>query len=48
MIVDTEDLVTIKTYADIQNVSTTTIYNWSLQGKLELVVIDNVKFIKIR
>jgi hypothetical protein len=41
------DLVRIKTYADQNRKSTTWVYNQAKEKKITIVVIDNVKFVKI-
>lgn len=41
------DLLRIKTYADKIKKSTTHVYQLAKDGKLTIVVIDNIKFIKI-
>lgn len=41
------DLIRIKTYADQQKKSTTWIYQQAKEGKIKIVEIDKVKFVKI-
>lgn len=42
-----KDLVRIKTYADQIKKSTTWVYELAKEGKVTIVVIDNVKFVKV-
>lgn len=41
------DLVRIKTYADGLKKSTTWVYQLAKEGKIKIVIIDNVKFVKV-
>lgn len=41
------DLVRIKTYADRLKKSTTHVYDLAKDGKIKIVVIDKVKFVKV-
>lgn len=41
------DLVKISTYAKNNNKSTTWIYQQAKEGKIKLLVIDKVKFVKL-
>jgi hypothetical protein len=41
------DLVRIKTYADQKKVSTTWVYQQAKKGEIKLVIIDNVKFVRV-
>jgi len=41
------DLVRIKTYADREKKSTTWVYELAKAGKLKIVEIDKVKFVKV-
>lgn len=41
------DLVRVKTYADQLKKSTTWVYELAKKGEIKLVVIDNVKFVKV-
>lgn len=45
MIVDTNDLISVKTYADYKGVSTTTVYNWIVQRKVKGTKIDEFAFV---
>ena len=42
-----KDLLRIKTYADKIKKSTTHVYQLAKEGKLTIVVIDNIKFVKV-
>lgn len=42
------ELIRISTYARQQNVSVQTIYNRIERGELECVIIDGVKFVKVK
>jgi predicted site-specific integrase-resolvase len=35
----------VSTYATLKGVSTTSVYDWIAKGKIELEVIDGVKFV---
>lgn len=48
MVIKTEDLVKIKTYADSIGKSVTWVYKLIIRGDLELIKIDSVHFIKIK
>lgn len=41
------DLVRVKTYADKLRKSTTHVYDLAKEGKIKIVVIDKVKFVKV-
>lgn len=41
------DLVKVSTYAKNNNKSTTWIYEQAKEGKIKLVIIDGVKFVKL-
>lgn len=41
------DMVRVKTYADKLRKSTTHVYNLAKEGKIKIVVIDKVKFVKV-
>lgn len=41
------DLVRIKTYADKLRKSTTHVYDLAKEGKIKIVIIDKVKFVKV-
>lgn len=41
------DLIRVKTYADQNKKSTTWVYNQAKDGKIKIVIIDNVKFVKV-
>lgn len=41
------DLIRVKTYADQNKKSTTWVYNQARENKIKIVVIDNVKFVKV-
>ena len=43
-----ENLVTASTYARMKGVTTECVRQWTLQGKVKSVKIDNVRFIKLR
>ena len=45
MKIDTNDLILVKTFADLKGVSTTAVYNWLKLGVIKGVKIDGVKFI---
>lgn len=45
MVVDTENLITVASYARVRGISLTTVYRWIEEGSIESVVIDGVKFI---
>ena len=45
MKVDTEDLISVQSYAHEQRVSTTAVYNWIKNNVVKAVEIDGVKFI---
>lgn len=45
MKVDTENLISVQTYAHEQRVSTTAVYNWIKNNVVKAVEIDGVKFI---
>ena len=40
-----EKRLRVSTYATLKGVSTTTVYDWIEKGKIELEVIDGVKFV---
>jgi len=42
-----QKLIKVSTYATQNNKSTTWVYNQIKSGKLEMIVIDGIKFIKI-
>ena len=48
MIVETNELVTIKHYADMWGVTTTSVYSWISKSSVDCVEIDGVKFIRIK
>ena len=41
------DLVRVKTYADSIKKSVTWVYQLAKENKVKIVVIDNVKFVKV-
>lgn len=41
------DMVRVKTYADRIKKSTTWVYKLAKEGAIQIVVIDNVKFVKL-
>lgn len=41
------DLVRVKTYADQQKKSTTWVYQLAKADKIKIVIIDNIKFVKV-
>lgn len=41
------DLLRIKTYADQLKKSTTHVYKLAKEGKIKIVIIDNIKFVKV-
>lgn len=41
------DLIRIKTYADRIKKSTTYVYQLAKEEKVQIVIIDNIKFVKI-
>ncbi len=41
------DLIRVKTYADSIKKSTTWVYELAKEGKIKIVIIDKVKFVKI-
>ena len=45
MKVNTEDLISVQSYAHNQRVSTTAVYNWIKNNVVQAVEIDGVKFI---
>jgi len=45
MKVNTEDLISVQSYAHDQRVSTTAVYNWIKNNVVQAVEIDGVKFI---
>ena len=45
MKVDTEDLISVQSYAHEQNVSVTSVYRWIKDNLVKAVEIDGVKFI---
>lgn len=46
-ILDINKLVKVRTYANMKNISHTYVYQLALNGKIEMVEIDKMKFIKI-
>tara|TARA_R100001443_G_scaffold117440_1_gene142709 strand:+ start:5407 stop:5568 length:162 start_codon:yes stop_codon:yes gene_type:complete len=45
MKVDTDNLISVQTYAHEQRVSTTAVYNWIKNNVVKAIEIDGVKFI---
>ena len=45
MKVDTENLISVQSYAHAQNVSVTSVYRWIKDNVVKAVEIDGVKFI---
>lgn len=41
------DLIRVKTYADQHRKSTTWVYKLAKEKKIDIVIIDNVKFVKV-
>lgn len=41
------DLIRVKTYADQNKKSTTWVYNLAKENKIKIVIIDNIKFVKV-
>lgn len=47
MKIETERLLTVKSYADFKKVSTTAVYAWIAQGKVNCMKINEVQFIQL-
>ena len=45
MTVDTDRLVTVRHFADMMGVTTTSVYAWMAQGKAKGIRIDGVTFV---
>ncbi len=46
MTIETEKLKTVRNFAAEKLVTPQTVYNWTKNGKAQLIIIDGVKFIK--
>lgn len=42
-----ERLVTIRTYSRLKNVTTECVRQWGEKGKIPIVIIDGVKFVRL-
>lgn len=47
MIVETDNLMTVRKYAALKCVSQVTIYNWMKKGSIRMIYIDGVKFVNV-
>ena len=48
MNIETDRLFTVKHYADVKEVTTTAVYAWIAQEKVESVKIDGVTFVIVK
>lgn len=48
MQIETKQLVKVGTFARMKGVAAITVYKWIEQGKVDVVDIDGVKFVKLQ
>lgn len=47
MIVETNNLIRVRRYADTKGVSQVTVYNWMKNNIIQMVIIDGMKFVNV-